>query len=196
MPFGEAKKVYCIEKNEIYPSVSFVKDRIGSNAWAAVMDPKKTCHGLHYRYATEEDLLKGILANPEDYPKRPKMKRSISPYAVANDEEENLPFVKRGWSNQELEKWKKSRGIANNISDYLNQLEKIFAAPMNETEKIESFNFAALIVGKLMVSFSDLCDTQELFVERGVRGGKIRGKKTEEENKEEDFEYEEVENDS
>ena len=63
---------------------------------------------------------------------------------------------------------------------------------MNETEKIESFNFAALIVGKLMVSFSDLCDTQELFVERGVRGGKIRGKKVEEENKEDDFEYEEV----
>ena len=43
-----------------------------------------------------------------------------------------------------------------------------------------------------MVSFSDLCDTQELFVERGVRGGKIRGKKVEEENKEDDFEYEEV----
>lgn len=192
MPFGEAKKVYCVEKNEIYPSISFVKDRIGSNAWAVVMDPKKTCHGLHYRYATEEDLLKGNPANPEDYPKKPKVKRAISPYATSNNEEENLPFVKRGWSNEELEKWKKSREIANNISSYLNQLEKIFAAPMNETEKIENFNFAALIVGKLMVSFSDLCDTQELFVERGVRGGKIRGKKVEEENKEDDFEYEEV----
>lgn len=189
MPFGEAKKVYCVEKNEIYPSISFVKDRIGSNAWAVVMDPKKTCHGLHYRYATEEDLLKGTPANPEDYPKKPKVKRAISPYATSNNEEENLPFVKRGWSNEELEKWKRSREIANNISSYLNQLEKIFAAPMNETEKIESFNFAALIVGKLMVSFSDLCDTQELFVERGVRGGKIRGKKVEEED---DFEYEEV----
>ena len=68
------------------------------------MDPKKTCHGLHYRYATEEDLLKGTPANPEDYPKKPKVKRAISPYATSNNEEENLPFVKRGWSNEELEK--------------------------------------------------------------------------------------------
>jgi hypothetical protein len=195
MPFGEAKKVYCVEKNEIYPSISFVKDRISSNAWAVVMDPTKTCHGLHYRYATPEDLLKGTPVNPEDYPKKPKVKRAISPYAVVNSDsdEENLPFVKRGWSNEELEKWKKAKEIADNISGYLNELEKIFTAPMNDTEKVESFNVGALLVGKLMVSFCDFCDTQEIYVERGVRGGKIRTKKVEEENKEDDFEYEEVE---
>ena len=31
MPFGDAKKVYCIEKNEIYPSISF-----GQKEWLMV----------------------------------------------------------------------------------------------------------------------------------------------------------------
>lgn len=198
MPFGEAKKVYCVEKNEIYPSISFAKERISTSIWTAVMDPTKTCLGMHYRYATEEDLLKGTPVNPEDYPKKPKHKRAISPYSAANtdSDDDNATLVRRGWSNEELERWKKAKEIADKISGYLNELEKIFTAPMNDTEKVESFNVGALLVGKLMVSFCNFCDTQEIYVERGVRGGKIRGKKVEEINKEDDYEYEEVEDDS
>ena len=88
---------------------------------------------------------------------------------------------------------KKSRTIADSISDYLNQLESIFTSPMSEEEKIENFNVAALYVGKLMVSFCDFCETQEIYVERGVRGGKVRGTKIEEENKEDDYEFVEEE---
>jgi hypothetical protein len=192
MAFGEAKKVFCIEKNEIFPSISFVKERYCSNVWMAITDPKRTAGGFHWRFATPEDELNGTVINPDDYPKKEKGRRIINPLNLVEDGENIQSIAKRGWSNEELARWQKARETANNISCYLNQLEKIFAAPMNETEKIESFNFAALIVGKLMVSFSDLCDTQELFVERGVRGGKIKKKVEEEVNKEDDYEYVEV----
>ena len=185
----EAKKVYCIEKNEIYPSVTFVKDRINASAWGAIADPTKTCGGLHYRYATEEDLLNGVEANPSDYPKREKKEKKV---AVINSDGEKAIIsapIRRGWTNEELEKWNKARKIADSMTNYLNQLESIFTSPMSDNEKIEAFNMAALFVGKLMVSFCDFCETQEIYIERGSRGGKIKNKKIEEENKEDDYEF-------
>lgn len=92
------------------------------------------------------------------------------------------------FSNEQLEKIKKSREIANNISGYLNQMEEICARPMSDQEKAESFNQIALYVGKTMVAFTQLCSDVGIYEERGVRGGKIRGKKVEEDQ----YEYEEV----
>ena len=46
-----------------------------------------------------------------------------------------------------------------------------------------------------MVSFSEFCETQEIYAERGARGGKIRKKaetEAEEENKEDEYEFQEV----
>lgn len=196
------QKVYCIEKNEIFPSITFVKDRVCSNVWKAIKSPEVTAGGCHWRLATPEDELTATIAKASDYPKKKVNKR---PAAVAPDYSssitnegyggEYLQAVKRGWTNEELARWKKAKDIANRITEYLNSLEKIFAAPKTETEKIEDYNVAALLVGKLMVSFSEFCETQEIYAERGARGGKIRKKtevEAEEENKEDEYEFQEV----
>jgi hypothetical protein len=193
MPFGDAKKVYCIEKNEIYPSISFVKERVASNIWMAIKEPERVANGFHWRYATPEDLINGTEINPADYPKRAKGKKIIKTVTPEGEVKEEYVPIKRGWSNEEIAKWNKSKEIADTMSNYLNQLESIFTSPMSEEEKIENFNVAALYVGKLMVSFCDFCETQEIYVERGVRGGKVRGTKIEEENKEDDYEFVEEE---
>lgn len=180
--FGEAKKVFCVEKNEVYPSITFVKERVEVNIFKALSNPEKDLKGYHYRFATPEDELNGKLVSKSDYPNRRKPnKRPIK---------EEVQPVKRGWTKEELEKWQKAKLIADSMTNYLNQLESIFTSPMSEQEKVESFNMAALFVGKLMVSFCDFCETQEIYVERGARGGKIKSKK--EENKEDDYEYQEV----
>ena len=181
--FGQAKKVYCIEKNEVYPSITFVKERINPNVWNALEDSEKAVGGFHYRFATPEDELTATIATKQDYPNRRKTKKKVK--------EEEQP-VKRGWTKEEVAKWNKVKNIADSMTNYLNQLESIFTSPMGEQEKIEAFNMAALFVGKLMVSFCDFCEIQEIYVERGARGGKIKPKK--EENKEDDYEYEEVDN--
>lgn len=179
------KKIYCPEKNEIYPSITFIKDRIASNVWVAIANPDKALNGLHYRYATPEDEKGAKIVTKEDYPdvrkksKRPKLENSDQP-------------IKRCWSNEEMTNLKKSRTIADSMSDYLNQLESIFTRPMGDQEKVEAFNMAALLVGKLMVSFCDFCEKQEIYVERGVRGGRIKPKASEN-NKEDDYDFVEVE---
>ena len=190
MAFGEAKQVYCVEKNEIFPSVSFVKERYCSNVWMAIQDSKRTAGGYHWRYATDEDLKKGKEINPDDYPKREKSTRVMNPLNIGDGEAQ--PMARRGWSNEEIERWKKAKEIADSMTNYLNLLEQIFTSPMSEEDKIENFNVAALYVGKLMVSFCEFCETQEIYVERGVRGGKLK-KRTTEENKEDDYEYVEEE---
>ena len=177
--FGEPRKVYCVEKNEIYPSINFVKERIHSNIWKGIKEEKKL-DGLTYRFATPEDELNGTVMSASDYPIKRKVKHKPK-------KEEPAP-VKRGWTNEELNNLSKAKQIADSMTNYLNQLEQIFTSPMSDNEKIESFNVAALYVGKLMVSFCDFCDTQEIYVERGSRGGKIRNKK-EVVNKEDDYEY-------
>lgn len=191
MAFGEAKKVFCIEKNEIFPSISFVKERYCSNVWMAITDPKRTAGGFHWRFATPEDELNGTVINPEDYPKKEKGRRIINPLNLVEDGENIQPIAKRGWSNEELARWQRAKEIADSMTGYLNELEKIFTIPKGDQEKIDDFNVAALYVGKLMVSFCDFCETQEIYVERGARGGKIK-KKAEEVNKEDDYEYVEV----
>lgn len=191
MAFGEAKKVFCIEKNEIFPSISFVKERYCSNVWMAITDPKRTAGGFHWRFATPEDELNGTVINPEDYPKKEKGRRIINPLNLVEDGENVQPIAKRGWSNEELARWQRAKEIADSMTGYLNELEKIFTIPKGDQEKIDDFNVAALYVGKLMVSFCDFCETQEIYVERGSRGGKIK-KKAEEVNKEDDYEYVEV----
>ena len=52
----EAKKVYCIETNELFPSINFIKDRVSSNVWIAIQEPERTANGKHWRYAPPEDL--------------------------------------------------------------------------------------------------------------------------------------------
>ncbi len=84
------------------------------------------------------------------------------------------------YSGEQLEKLKKSRDIADNIANYLNQMEQICSQPMSEQEKAESFNQMALYVGKTMVAFTQLCDAVGVYEKRGVRGGVIRGKKASE----------------
>ena len=191
MAFGEAKKVFCVEKNEIFPSISFVKERYCSNIWMAITDPNRTAGGFHWRYATPEDELTGTVINPEDYPKREKGKRIINPLNLADDVDNVQPLVKRGWSNEEIARWQKAKDIADSMTNYLNLLERIFTTPKSDQEKIDDFNVAALYVGKLMISFCDFCETQEIYVERGTRGGKIK-KKAEERNKEDDYDFVEV----
>lgn len=194
MPLKKAQKVYCIETNEIFPSLSFVKDRVISNIWLAVQEPTRTAAGRHWRYATPEDLLVGKEVTAADYPNKKKPKKKII-QTVENGQVQEVvaSSVRRGWSSEEIENWKKAKTIADSMTNYLNQLESIFTSPMSENEKLEAFNMAALFVGKLIVSFCDFCETQEIYVERGARGGKIKTKKVEE-NKEDDYEYEEVEN--
>lgn len=90
------------------------------------------------------------------------------------------------YSLEQLEKIKKSRETADNISTYFNQMEQICAQPMSEQEKAESFNQMALYLGKAMVAFTQLCDLMDIYAERGARGGKIKRKD------EDQFEYEEA----
>lgn len=91
------------------------------------------------------------------------------------------------FSGEQLEKIKRSRETADNISTYFNQMETICASPMSEQEKAESFNQMALYLGKAMVAFTQLCDLMDIYAERGARGGKIRRQRDEEQ-----FEYEEA----
>lgn len=90
------------------------------------------------------------------------------------------------YSLEQLEKIKKSRETADNISTYFNQMEQICAQPMSEQEKAESFNQMALYLGKAMVAFTQLCSDLDIYAERGVRGGVIRKGNR---NTEDDFEY-------
>lgn len=188
--YFKGKKVYCIEKNEIYPSINFVATRITQNIKEALKDPEKAIYGKHYRFATPEDLAMGREVSKADYPKKNKSKTKVVEEIPVKVSE--TPVVKKRMTNEELDNLKKAREIADSMTDYLNQLEGIFTKPMSEQEKIDSFNMAALYVGKLMVSFCDFCATQEIYVERGVRGGKIISKKKEAENKEENYEFVEV----
>lgn len=195
------QKVYCIEKNEIFPSVTFVKDRVCSNVWRAIQDPTRVSGGYHWRLATPEDELTATVAKASDYPKKViKKKPRFDPSSIDEDYSggEYLQTVKRGWTNEELARWKKSKALANKISVFLNELEKIFVAPKTETEKIEDYNVAALLVGKLIISFTSFCDMLEIYAERGARGGKIKKRaeedeEFEEENKEDEYEFQEVE---
>lgn len=97
----------------------------------------------------------------------------------------SMPFKK-----EELQRMKQSKVVANSISDYLNQLERIFTEPMTEQQKVEAFNQGALYTGKLMVAFANLCDLLKIYEERGVKGGVIRKKA--EPKKEEQYEFKEV----
>lgn len=94
------------------------------------------------------------------------------------------------FTREELEKQKKARDTALSITGYLNTLEEIFNHPMSEQEKAETFNQIALMLGKVMISFCDLCDLCGINEERGVRGGKKKTKFVPD--SEDVFEYKEV----
>lgn len=47
----------------------------------------------------------------------------------------------------------KLKDRADSVSDYLNQLEKIFTEPMNDEQKLSQFNSGALYAGKLSRSY-------------------------------------------
>lgn len=73
------------------------------------------------------------------------------------------------YSKEELQKREKGRELADNISAYLNDMEKILSEPMTEQEKSEAFNQVALLVGKTMVSFCSMCENYDVYAGRRTK---------------------------
>lgn len=70
-----------------------------------------------------------------------------------------MPALKR----EEKEIRARGKEIAENMECYLNQMEEILSTPMGVDEKSDAFNQIALLVGKAMVSFTDLENNYDIF---------------------------------